>query len=299
MPAVTQIPFRSEYGFISNGFSVDSLGNLVVRSITETGGGTTSEDVLADFTVTYGIGWKILPTGDGNPTITLSRSSSYIFELSELITGFYIANADGGELYNNGLLHTDNSSGEDAQGKTSGRLIFSVPSNAPDFLSYKNQTGTETGVIEIINPVGVFDTVEIFNDQTSTDITTGSLVVYGGIGVAKDIHIGGDTIHVDDSVLTINNISSNSNNVSVLTINGAGGIEVKVGNTTVGVINSLGSTIPINNSTINNTIIGGNTPSSATFTSASVQNKPVEAQGVANKDYVDSTSLTLAVAFGL
>lgn len=295
---VSQIPFRSEYGFVSNGFSVDAQGNVVLRSITQTAGTTPDEDVLADFSVTYGIGWEIEPLAGTNPTITLSRSSSYTFELNNLLTGFYIAGEDEG-IYSEGLLHSDGGNGDDAQGKTTGRLVFTVPPSAPDTLLYKNENGSEIGTIEIINPEGVFDTVEIFNTTNATSPESGALRIHGGVGIAKDLQIGGNIIFANDSILQVNEITSSQDINSPLEINGEGGIQLKVGTNLVGSINASGLSIPINNSTIEDTPIGSTTPSTATFVSAVVQNVPISAESITNKDYVDSTALTLAVAFGL
>lgn len=295
---VSQIPFRSEYGFVSNGFSVDAQGNVVLRSITQTAGTTPEEDVLADYSVTYGIGWAIDPLEGPNPTITLARSNSYTFELDNLTTGFYIATEDE-VIYSTGLLHSDGGNGDDAQGKTTGRLVFTVPTSAPDTLIYKNENGSEIGTIEIINPRGVFDTAEIFNTTNATSPESGALRIHGGVGISKDLHLGGDMIFADDSILNVNAITSSQDISSPLEINGEGGIQLKVGTDLIGSINSLGLSIPINNSTIEDTPIGSATPSTATFISAVVQNVPVSAEAVTNKDYVDSTALTLAVAFGL
>ena len=46
-------------------------------------------------------------------------------------------------------------------------------------------------------------------------------------------------------------------------------------------------------------MIGATAPSTASFTSATVANLPTTDSSIANRQYVDSTSLALAIAFGL
>ena len=56
---------------------------------------------------------------------------------------------------------------------------------------------------------------------------------------------------------------------------------------------------PINNSTIDNTTIGATTPSTASFTTATLSGAVSGVTAVPNKKYVDETSTAFAIAFGI
>jgi hypothetical protein len=55
----------------------------------------------------------------------------------------------------------------------------------------------------------------------------------------------------------------------------------------------------INNSSINNSIIGATTPTTASFTSAIIANAPTTKTSGTNKKYVDDTALALSIALGI
>ena len=51
--------------------------------------------------------------------------------------------------------------------------------------------------------------------------------------------------------------------------------------------------------TLNNTVIGNVTPTTASFTSATASATPVTGTEVTNKNYVDMTASALAIALGV
>ena len=82
-----------------------------------------------------------------NPTLTLARGNTYVFNLSiNGIYPFWIKTAETlgvGDAYNNGVLRN---------GSTAGLITFTVPQDAPDTLYYvsENQTNMR-GVINVVN----------------------------------------------------------------------------------------------------------------------------------------------------
>ena len=71
----------------------------------------------------------------------------------------------------------------------------------------------------------------------------------------------------------------------------------------LGRINASGSNIPvidssITNSTIDDTIIGGTTPSVGTFTEINIDNQPTNPSHATRKDYVDNKIAAFSIAFG-
>jgi hypothetical protein len=60
----------------------------------------------------------------------------------------------------------------------------------------------------------------------------------------------------------------------------------------------VGTILTASAGTINNTKVGNTKPSTATFTVANVQAKPVSPTGAANKKYVDNRATALAIALG-
>lgn len=296
MSVITNSPFDSKYGFKSPGFTVDASGNIIASSIT-----LANENVdtttPADFTITKSVNDFVFSTLGTNPTITLTRARTYIFDLnlSDLTFGIYGENQTS--LYSENLRHSDGTSGSAAQGKSSGRLVFTVPVSAPDTLYYGLfETGVIKGTFLIVDPEGTFSRVTINENILSTSPTTGSLVVAGGVGIGGDLYIDGN-LNVGGT--GIPNIISPTN----LVIGANNKIDVQINSTLIGYVNNLGSTVPVHDTTvldssINNTVIGNVTPSTAAFTSATVDvvNSPAS---VANKQYVDITATSLAIAFGL
>ena len=114
----------------------------------------------------------------------------------------------------------------------------------------------------------------------------------GGVGIAEDLYVGG---RLNVSGTGIAKLDSTTN----LDINAANKIILQVGNIKLGEINSQGLAIAINNSSIDNTVIGATSPSTAAFTSGTVSSLPIVKTSLTNRQYVDSTSLSLAIAFGL
>ena len=85
--------------------------------------------------------------GNSNPTITLIRGMTYHFNLSVSGHPFHIQKSSGayssnksvtehGSYVSGYLRHSDGDTDEDANGKTSGTLTFTVPYNSPDNYYY-------------------------------------------------------------------------------------------------------------------------------------------------------------------
>lgn len=289
--AVINAPFQSQYGFKGPGFSVDEFGNIVAASIVTNA--VVDQNDIVDYVITES-GNEFLFAGNvtTNPTLTLSRSKTYKFNLTLPTLGFKIYNNDQTSLYNVGLTHSDRSTGADAQGKVDGILAFSVAINTPDILYYGNDNGTSFGIINIVDPIGVFSTLDVNATTASTSSTTGALTVAGGVGIAGDLYVAG-SLNIDG--IGITNISSPTN----LELEAINQLIVKIDGNKIGFIGLNGSSIPVVDTTINNTSIGSIEPSTAAFTSATIVNLPTTDVGVTNKQYVDSTALSLAIAFGL
>ncbi len=292
MSTIISSPLKSTFGFSSPGFSVDALGNVVVRSLTQSEGDNT--DTSIDFSVidAGSNSFFIAPATSPNPTISVFRSSTFVFGLDLDLQSFNLYLENQSTPYFLGLKHSDGSSGEQALGKQSGRLSWLVPISAPDVLYYGNQSTGAFGLITVGDAIGQFSTVTITDDVESTSTSTGSLVVIGGAGISSDLNVGGAVSAseiLSDSVTSLTSLSLTADTEIIITIN-----DVEKG--TIGV---LGSTLPVIDTTINNTVIGNVTPSTATFTSASITELPTTNNNITNKVYVDSTATALAIAFGL
>lgn len=292
--AVISTPLESKYGFKGPGFLVDEFGNISATSISTT---TATNNAFVDFTVTENsvtdpTEYLIEEVTGDTPSITVSRSGSFTFFLTVPNLGFNIYEEDQTTLYNIGLSHSDGTTGSNAQGKSSGTLIFSVSASAPALLYYGDTNRNIFGTINIIDPLGSFSSVDINATTLATSSSTGALTVAGGVGIAGDLYVGG-TLNIDG--IGITSISSPTN----LELEAANQIVVKIDGSVLGIINSEGSSTPIVNTTINNTAIGEITPSTAAFTSATVANLPTVDTSITNKQYVDSTALALSIAFGL
>jgi len=294
MPTVTNKALESSYGFKSTGFAVDSLGNITARTLVQTGAEALDPETPANHIITENAGntaylWS--PSASENPAITLSRASTYILDLTSLTDGIYFYN--GATQYHTGLTHSDGATGAAALGKTSGRLVWAIAGTTPDTLTYRNLSGTISGTISITNPVGQFTTVLVNSTDASTASTNGALIVSGGAGIALNSNFGANVGIL--GTLTVPNIY----NDGTLSLDGTS-IVLKIAGTTVGTLTSTGMAgMAINNSSINNSVIGGTTPTSASFTSVTIANSPTTNTSGANKKYVDDTATALSIALGI
>jgi len=119
--AVVFKPFEADYGYKSPGFSVDTEGNVVVRTITN----TYTPPVIPpapDFNVNETAGnFTFLNNGEAvagsNPNIIIERGSTYNFVLNTNSIAFNIYKPDVddplavGELYSEGLTHQNEVTG--------------------------------------------------------------------------------------------------------------------------------------------------------------------------------------------
>lgn len=300
MPVVLNTRFKSEFGFESPGFSVDSIGNIIARTISlDISDPVISDpDLPADFSVTeVGGNFRISGELTNNPTITVYRTRAITIDVTLSTLTFNIFQSNLTTFYNEGLVHSSGDVGVDAQGKTTGRLAWTVPLTAPDTLYYSNAAGTVYGTINVQNAPSAFSEVDITSTTQSTSVTTGALRVAGGVGIAGDLFLGGD---LNIQGLGIPRLAAETN----LELDAGNKIIFKIDNVLLGSVNSNGFAIPLNSSsieasTINSTTIGETNPSTAAFTSATVSAGITTANSVTNKAYVDSTATALAIAFGL
>jgi|TARA_B110000879_G_scaffold149746_1_gene194091 hypothetical protein len=289
--AVINSPFESQYGFKAPGFSVDNEGNITATSIITSA--APSESDVVDFVVgELNNAFTIVGYAASNPTITIARAGSYKFGLTVPNLGFTIYSALPSTKYNTGLVYQDSTTGVDAQGKLTGTLTFNVALGTPDVLYFGNAIGNVYGTINVIDPVGQFSTIDVNSTANATSSTTGAVTIAGGASVEKDFYIGGE---LNISGLGIPRLSSLTN----LELNATNKVILQVDNIKLGELNSTGLAVTINNSTIDNTVIGATTPSTAAFTSGTVASSPTTDTSMTNRQYVDSTSLSLAIAFGL
>jgi len=289
--AVINSPFESQYGFKAPGFSVDNEGNITATSIITSA--APSESDVVDFVVgELNNAFTIVGYAATNPTITIARAGSYKFGLTVPNLGFTIYSALPSTKYNTGLVYQDSTTGVDAQGKLTGTLTFNVALGTPDVLYFGNAIGNVYGTINVIDPVGQFSTIDVNSTANATSSTTGAVTIAGGASVEKDFYIGGE---LNISGLGIPRLSSLTN----LELNATNKVILQVDNIKLGELNSTGLAVTINNSTIDNTVIGATTPSTAAFTSGTVASSPTTDTSMTNRQYVDSTSLSLAIAFGL
>jgi hypothetical protein len=310
--AVEQRQFESEFGFKSPGFTVDALGNITAPSINAAGAGGSGGNAAGDFAVTelfgqFRIASETVIVGSGNnPTLAMTRGQIYSFTLSmegSPIT-FNLLDTTGVTLYNNGIEHqaVDNavSSGAAAQGKLTGKFVFTVPADAPETLYYGNATGTVKGTINVSDPIAVDGT---FNDLTVNglsslaSLTATAFTLNGNGTVTGNMTVQGKLI--GDS-LSINGLGVAEFNAGTNIVLTAGNkVDFIINNVLKGTLDSTGISVPVVDTSIDNTTIGATVPSTGAFTSGTVASQPTTATGISNKTYVDNTSTALAIALGV
>lgn len=223
MKRAIKTAFESSYGFQSSGFFVDSAGNITANTVTT----NVDLDAPADFTVSTITGNSFVGI---SPTATLTRTATYVFDL-ELVDDlrFAILNPDQITLFNTGVRHSDGSVGSNAQNKTSGKLIFTVPINAPDTLFYGDSIrGIIGNSIQVVNPEGVFSAISIddtlsvngiasFNDNVniigSLDVSGNDVILNPTNEIVLSVN-DGVIATVNPSGLEITNINIESGNIT-------------------------------------------------------------------------------------
>lgn len=314
--AITYNPFISEYGFKSTGFSVDNEGNLVAKSLSLLTDADSSNFVVSN------IGTQFTINEDINPDITIERGSTFTFSLqltAELDFNIFSAN---GVYFNQGLTFEDNFGvfleERDAQGQRVGTLTFQVPVDTPDTLYYADSTFTYVGTINVEFPtvvgIGQFEQLNVtgssslqrtvINETTnSTDSNTGSLIIKGGVGIKKDLNIAGSITgskYIQSVSLVSQSLETDIiDSLTDLTINAGDSMDIRIASTNIATIDSEGLSTSIVNSSINSTVIGDETPSSATFSTAKVNSAPNNIKDITNKEYVDEQATILAIALGV
>ena len=289
---VLNSPLKSKFGFTSSGFIVDELGNISAKSIILVDAAAPDPELPADYTFTEVSNNFRNSLGVDNPQIIVYRGKTVAIDITLSSITFNIVTADKTTFFSTGLTHDSGTSGDAAQGKSSGRIAWAVPITAPNTLYYADASGTIFGTINVSNPPSAFSAVQVTGTDASTSSSTGALTVAGGLGVAGDLYVGG-TLNIDG--LGITSISSPTD----LQLEAANNIILKIDGTTLGVVTATGSSVPVVSTSINNTVIGATVPSTAVFTSATIAALPTNNAEVTNKQYVDSTALSLSIAFGL
>jgi hypothetical protein len=295
MKRATGTALESDFGFKSPSFTVDALGNIIANAITTTEpiGSSTGTAVVTSYIITEnesGTAFEFSGVSLGNPTIDLERGKTYTFELDLTLLSFSVFVGTSSTSYDN-ISDSDGNVGIGAQGRSTGIIQISITSTTGDLLTYSDAEGTVTGTFNIIDPTGSFGSIAVSNTTQATGLQTGSLRVSGGASIDKDLILGGNLVY--EGVGDVN-FDSRTN----LTLGAQNKIIVVVEGTKLGEITTSGMELPIANTTINNTVIGGTNPTTATFTTASTTQPPTTVNNVTNKNYVDSQDVALSIALG-
>ena len=340
--AVVKSPFEAQHGFKSNGFLVDDQGNVTLRSVTYT---VTEEatDVSGDYVV-RDAGGNFTFDGefeaDGvtlklNPGVTLTRGSAYVFNLILRSTNqagqtlgnnsFNIFQSDGAgyTTYDTGMSHlstdqTTKKTESEAQGQFSGKVTFTVPTNAPETLYYGDADNNPIGILTIIDPTitGVGSFSSILTTGNITAQGENAVITLSPTGSSGTVIInpsnGGTISNVDvnaQRLTTLDNVTLNGENADIRIVPTGSAGTVLINPTAGGTIDNMniGATTPgtvsstnliASAGTLNNTVIGNTKPTKAEFTTAKVQQSPTTQTAIANKKYVDSRATALAIALG-
>jgi hypothetical protein len=293
--AVTYNPFESEYGFKSPGFTVDTEGNVTLKSITYL---VEEEDVVADrfYMNQVGTGEGSAFTQDGvftdgtsilreNPSIALTRGTSYSFSLNNftfLTWNIFYEDPEGTSqltindvpvlLYNEGVSYkeTDASSttltGLSAQGKTTGIFFFEVPALAPSTLYYATGDGTIYGTITTADPtitgIGSFSSLNVIGDVTFTGQDAEIAISPQGAYGTVTINPAGEG--------TLSNMY-----VNALTLNASQSVNLSPVDENVTISPSGTGVLTVNSGqegTINNMSVGQTTPRDGSFLALNAEN---------------------------
>ena len=163
--------------------------------------------------------------------------------ISDILTGSWNILDSNLALYNSGLEHTDESgiitTDANAQNKTSGKFVFTVPSDAPDSLRYGTNNGSVTGTITINNPVIVDATFADLTAQGTTSLqalTTTGLTVSGNGTVTGAFDVEG-TLTANSLVVDGKGVAEINTQTNIV-LNAGNKIDIIIDNNLVGVVES-------------------------------------------------------------
>ena len=148
--AVSLEELTAEVNTLNNSISAETTArqNAITglqNQLNTTNTNLTSHDAQITIAVTNDAANSYLLDGSANQSIDIHPGITYRFELNVGSHNFLLLNSAAtsnfsASYYNEGLTHDDGAgnvvSGANAQGKTSGTLIFKVPHDAPDTLYY-------------------------------------------------------------------------------------------------------------------------------------------------------------------
>jgi len=332
--AVTLNPFFSKYGFKGPGFTVDADGNVSVKSLSSE---TPIEDIIQQVsdtltTVEIAIGESngnfTVDGTDGNPDITLTKGRTYRFNLDLTSISFNIRD-ENDNLVTADIQHVKDgtvSTGNLAHNKQDGYVEWVVPATASGYY-YADVANAIRGDFVFVDPeitgIGSFTSLlvtgtsefrddlavnanisqsgqlTLTNTTQSTSPTTGSLITAGGVGIAKDLFVGGNVIAKSFKI----------DSAGEPTLESQSNLEFKAGNAVVftvndieqGRITSSGSNLPVVNTSIENTRIGAGKPSTGKFTELLMSEnitRSSDPQSVTTREYVDSADIVYSIVFG-
>lgn len=162
------------------------------------------------------------------------------------------------------------------------------------------------------------DTVNITDPTAADSLISAALVVTGGVSIQNNLRVNNNStfnnnVDIGQNLLVQNNIQTNNalitnsitsvddgSTLSDLIMEPLGNVIFKTASqgVEVGRIDATGSTVPVQNTIINNTTVGLTVASTAAFISGTVVNNPTAAANITRKDYVDRTAVAFAVALG-
>lgn len=281
------VQFDSESGYKSPFFSVDKFGNLIANQITLDFPVNVSRP---SFEITENNGnfyWtdNLSP----NPTITLERDKEYVFKLSLENLNFNLYDSDKTTFISASFQHSTQVEGIEAQGKSTGYLLLTIPKYYDQNVIYYNATGSSSFYpINIVYTTSTFATITVDTTTDSTFPDNGALTVLGGAGIQKNLSVGGDlqisTVSFLDTRITVLGQDS-----GVIGIIDDAGTTIPVYDTTVTTADISSSTLT--ESVINDSTIGLTTPSTAKFTEVTVENFPADNTKLTNKKFVSTRIL--------
>jgi len=180
--SIIQKPLTSATGFRSPGFNIDSIGNLTANSINS-------------------IGSLLIA---GQPFIQGSSLASTITGSNLTSVGHLISLSVAYDTANNDILTVTNA-GVRTSAITllelNGGLLRLDPVNNPNTVEI-GPVGTTAVKLEVSGTITVGATTE------STSPTTGALLVPGGVGVEKNINVGGNANITGDVFIGGQNIKA-------------------------------------------------------------------------------------------
>lgn len=203
--------------------------------------------------------------------------------------------SEGFEVSPNGTLTATNIVSQDILANSIDAA--SIKLNGVPIFSNDDSTANKSLQIEgdLIVSEGSTPYLSVINGQIFINNRSDSIGTIDNVEIGSSVARPGTFTNIKTGDFGIPKINSSTN----LALSAANAIIFQIDGANKGRIDEFGASVPLVNTTVNNTTIGSTTPSSGAFTTLTLTTQTELGSSATRKDYVDTQISAFAIAFGI